>query len=78
MDQSSLTNSFNDEGELVYIRVPREQRVSGQHLGEEAADGPNVHLWPIPASNNHFTIVMAAGTAWNHKLYDISFVTMKK
>lgn len=38
-----LTETFDDVEELVNIGVARKERITTQHLGEEASDGPHIH-----------------------------------
>lgn len=44
---SANAQDVQDEGELVVVVAPREEGFAGQHLGKDAADGPDVNgfLW---------------------------------
>ena len=47
------TEQFGDDGELVYVILAREQRLALEHLGENAARAPDIHLNVVLLPREH-------------------------
>lgn len=64
-----VANQFGNDRELVDVILSREQRRTGNHLGEDTANTPDVngHIVLLPRKHNFGSTVVTSGDVSSHE-----------